>query len=106
VGETADLQRDDDDLVALVRDDLRSLIGVDAEPIDSLVTRWGGGLPQYAVGHVEKAARVRQAVAAVPGLAVCGATYDGVGIPACIGSARAAVDRFTAAAAVRGQSSV
>jgi len=37
-------------------------------------------------------------VAAVPGLAVCGATYDGVGIPACIASARAAV-----AQALRGQ---
>lgn len=91
IGETADLQRDDAELTALVLADLRALIGVEAAPIDSLVTRWGGGLPQYAVGHVEKVARIRAAVTAVPGLAVCGATYDGVGIPACIASARAAV---------------
>jgi oxygen-dependent protoporphyrinogen oxidase len=97
-GETADLQRDDAELTALVLADLRALIGVEAAPVDSLVTRWGGGLPQYAVGHVEKVARIRTAVAAVPGLAVCGATYDGVGIPACIASARAAV-----AQALRGQ---
>ena len=50
-------------------------------------------MPQYAVGHVEKVARIRDAVAAVPGLAVCGATYDGVGIPACIASARQAAGR-------------
>jgi oxygen-dependent protoporphyrinogen oxidase len=92
-GETADLQRDDSELTAVVLAELPALIGVDARPIDSLVTRWGGGLPQYAVGHVEKVARIRASVAAVPGLAVCGATYDGVGIPACIASARQAADR-------------
>ena len=53
--------------------------------------RWGGGLPQYAVGHLDRVARVRAAVAGVPGLAVCGAPYDGVGIPAVIGSAHRAV---------------
>ncbi len=52
--------------------------------------RWGGALPQYAVGHLDRVARIRAAVAAVPGLEVCGAAYDGVGIPAVIGSARRA----------------
>jgi len=103
VGETVDLQRDDAELTALVLADLRILIGVEAEPIDSLVTRWGGGLPQYAVGHVEKVARIRTAVAVVPGLAVCGATYDGVGIPACIASARLAADQVLASLAGQGQ---
>lgn len=92
-GETTDLQRDDSELTELVLTELPALIGVNARPIDSLVTRWGGGLPQYAVGHVEKVGRIRDAVAAVPGLAVCGATFDGVGIPACIASARRAADR-------------
>jgi oxygen-dependent protoporphyrinogen oxidase len=96
VGETADLQRDDAELIGMVRRELPALIGVDAEPVDALVTRWGGGLPQYAVGHLEKVARVRAAVAAVPGLAVCGATYDGVGIPACIASGRQAAERVVA----------
>jgi oxygen-dependent protoporphyrinogen oxidase len=77
-----------------VRQELLGLLGITAEPVDALVTRWGGGLPQYAVGHVEKIARIRAAVAAVPGLAVCGAAFDGVGIPACIASARAAVARL------------
>jgi len=105
VGENVDMRRDDDDLVALVRHELRTLIGVDAGPIDARVTRWGGGLPQYAVGHVEKVARIRAAVARVPGLAVCGAAYDGVGIPTCIAAARLAADQvlLSAAPASRGQ---
>jgi oxygen-dependent protoporphyrinogen oxidase len=102
-GEAQELQRDDEDLLALARRDLRSLLGLTAEPIDSVLTRWGGGLPQYAVGHVERVARIRAAVEAVPGLAVCGAAYDGVGIPACIGSAQRAADHVAAALSQRGQ---
>lgn len=102
-GETVDLQRDDSELIALVRHELRTLIRVDAEPVDTLVTRWGGGLPQYAVGHLDRIARIRTAVEAVPGLAVCGATYDGVGIPACVVSATSAADRVLAGMLQRGQ---
>ena len=103
MGETADVQRADDELVALVRYELRTLIDLDAVPVDSLVTRWGGGLPQYAVGHVEKVARIRSAIGAVPGLAACGATYDGVGIPACIASARSAASQVLAGATPKAQ---
>lgn len=88
------LRLDDADLTELVRRELGPLLGVTAAPVDSVVTRWGGGLPQYAVGHLDAVARIRAAVAEVPGLAVCGAAYDGVGIPACIASARAAVARI------------
>lgn len=89
--EESALQRDDDDLVDVVRRDLSTLLGRTVpEAIDADVHRWGGALPQYAPGHLDRVATIRSAVARVPGLAVCGATYDGVGIPACIASARAA----------------
>jgi protoporphyrinogen/coproporphyrinogen III oxidase len=91
------LQVPDEDLVAASLVDLAAATGLAARPVDSRVQRWGGGLPQYSVGHVERVARVREAVAAVPGLAVCGAAYDGVGIPAVIGSARRAAVRLTQA---------
>ena len=102
IGETLPLQLEDVELVALVRRELGAVLGLTAEPVDTRVTRWGGGLPQYAVGHLDRIARVRASVAAVPGLAVCGAAYDGVGIPACIGSARAAVDRVRSSVPVGG----
>lgn len=102
--ETAVLQRDDAELIALVRHELGALLGLRAEPVDAVLTRWGGGLPRYAVGHVERVARIRAAVADVAGLAVCGAAFDGIGVPACIASARLAADRVRAELAERGQS--
>lgn len=87
--ETA-LQATDEELVAWSLADLTAAVGPLAAPVDAHVQRWGGGLPQYAVGHLDRVARIRAAVAAVPGLAVCGAAYDGVGIPAVIGSAHRA----------------
>jgi oxygen-dependent protoporphyrinogen oxidase len=60
------------------------------------VQRWGGALPQYAVGHLDRVASVRRELAALTGLAVCGSAYDGVGIPACIASAELAVSKVVA----------
>jgi oxygen-dependent protoporphyrinogen oxidase len=93
IGEVALLQRDDQDLVSLAAAELAEATGISGPPVESRVTRWGGGLPQYNVGHLDRVARIRAAVAAQPGLAVAGAAYDGVGIPACIATARQAVGR-------------
>jgi oxygen-dependent protoporphyrinogen oxidase len=96
LGDEAVLQRDDLELAALAAADLAAATGVRGVPADTRVSRWGGGLPQYSVGHLDRVARIRAGVAALPGLAVCGAAYDGVGIPACIASARLAVDEVLA----------
>jgi oxygen-dependent protoporphyrinogen oxidase len=101
VGEEHLLRRDEDALLADVLADLAELSGVEAKPVAWTVTKWGGGLPQYGVGHVDRIARIRAQVARVPGLAVCGAAFDGVGIPACIASARAAVAQIAPSSAVR-----
>ncbi|GAA2246858.1 protoporphyrinogen oxidase HemY' [Streptomyces ruber] len=95
-GETAVLGHDDEHLVDVSRHDLREATGLDAAPVATRVTRWADGLPQYPVGHHARVARVREQVAKLPGLAVCGAAYDGVGVPATIASAYAAVDALTA----------
>ncbi|HEY0950210.1 protoporphyrinogen oxidase [Nocardioides sp.] len=84
------LQASDEELVAWSLEDLAAAVGLAATPVDTHVQRWGGGLPQYAVGHLDRVDRIRAAVAGVPGLAVCGAAYDGVGIPAVIASAHRA----------------
>jgi oxygen-dependent protoporphyrinogen oxidase len=93
-GETEILEREDTELVKVSRHDLREATGLDATPLQTRVTRWTDGLPQYPVGHHARVARIREHVGKLPGLAVCGAVYDGVGIPACIASAYAAVDRL------------
>lgn len=89
-GEERDLQRTDEELVAIVRQELELAVGPVPRVLDARVTRWGGGLPQYTVGHVERVARIRAAVARVPGRQVAGAAYDGVGVPAVVHSGRQA----------------
>lgn len=92
-GEEHVLQRADEELIATAMAELAATCGVTELPAASRVTRWGGGLPQYNVGHADRVAKIRSAVAGAPGLAVAGAAYDGLGIPACIASARAAANR-------------
>ena len=90
-GETWDLQRPDDELVAIAVAEVSEALGHQLpRVVDSHVQRWGGALPQYTVGHVDRVARIRTAIAPVPGLELAGAAYEGVGIPACIASGRAA----------------
>ncbi|MGH3648371.1 MAG: protoporphyrinogen/coproporphyrinogen oxidase, partial [Micromonosporaceae bacterium] len=89
-GEEATLQRDDAELIAAATQDIAALTGLTTTPVASRLTRWGGALPQYAVGHPDRVRRIRSTVAQVRGLAVCGAAYDGVGIPACIRSGQTA----------------
>ena len=89
-GETRDLQRSDAELVTAVLAELRAAVGPLPVVLGSRVVRWGGGLPQYAVGHLDRVRRVREALARQPGLAVAGAAYDGVGVPAVARSGRQA----------------
>jgi oxygen-dependent protoporphyrinogen oxidase len=91
IGEEGLLQRDDEDLAGVAAADLAAATGVRGAPADTRVTRWGGALPQYTVGHRDRVATIRASVASQPALAVCGAAYDGVGIPACIATAQEAV---------------
>ncbi len=88
--EEAVLQRDDDDLARLAVADAADVLGVRLAPRATSVVRWGGALPQPAVGHVDLVTAARDDVEALPGLAVCGAVFDGVGIPACVAAARRA----------------
>ena len=89
-GDAAALQRTDDELVQTVLSELAAATGPVGRVLGARVVRWGGGLPQYAVGHLDLVRRVRTAVAGHPGLAVAGAAYDGVGVPAVARSGRQA----------------
>lgn len=87
-GDSTGLRRSDDELAGVVAAEIAALAGARGRVIDQRVTRWGGALPQYTVGHPERVAALRAALP--PRVAVCGAAYDGVGIPAVIASARRA----------------
>ena len=90
------LQRDDSELVDLAVNDLHAAVGLRGPLVDAVVTRWGGALPQYAVGHTERIGRVQAAVAEVDALEVCGAAYEGLGVAACVAGAQQAAERLLA----------
>ncbi|MFC7482763.1 protoporphyrinogen oxidase [Luedemannella flava] len=90
-GDTGVLQATDGDLVQLVRSELTDLMNLKLpDPVDTLVARWGGALPQYAPGHLDRVAAARAALPA--GLALAGAAVDGVGIPVCVTSGETAAE--------------
>lgn len=93
-GSAGDLARSDVELAGLLAAELAEATGVLRRPLETSVVRWGGGLPQYAPGHLDRVAAVR---AALPrGIAVAGAAWDGVGVPACLRSGAAAAAEITA----------
>jgi len=80
----------DDAVVERAWGELGVLMGVRGEPLEERVTRWPRAFPQYRVHHLMRTAGIEAAVARIGGIAVAGAAYRGVGIPACIASGRAA----------------
>lgn len=84
----------DSQLVRHLHNELAPLLAITAAPVDWLVTRWDGALPQYRPGHLDRLDDAEAALAeAAPGLALAGAATRGVGIPACIRSGRLATAR-------------
>lgn len=89
---------DDDELVGRLRVELATVMGTLGEPAEVRVTRWPDAFPQYAPGHLGRIAAVERSLAdCAPGLALAGAALRGVGLPACIGSGRAAARAVVAA---------
>lgn len=79
------VQLTDEQLIGKVRSDLEGIMGITAEPLFSEVTRAIKAMPQYPVNHVEELAHLRKAIAVKkPGIFLCGAGYEGVGVPDCI----------------------
>jgi oxygen-dependent protoporphyrinogen oxidase len=85
---------DDEAIEDTVRSELRALLGIVAEPLLKRIARYLSSMPQYHVGHLERLARIEQHLKSLPGLALAGGAYRGVGIPDCIHSGE------TAAAAI------
>ncbi|MGH7265175.1 MAG: protoporphyrinogen oxidase, partial [Candidatus Rokuibacteriota bacterium] len=85
-GRGAVLDRDDSDLVRLVEADLAALVGAARPPVLGRVARHRGAMPQYDVGHLDRVAALERRVGSLPGLALAGAAYRGVGIADCVRS--------------------
>jgi oxygen-dependent protoporphyrinogen oxidase len=84
----------DDELVSWAIDDLQTIFGINAAPIEVHVERWIGAMPQYAPGHGGLVEQIRADLPAT--LALAGNYLDGIGVPACIASGAAAANRARA----------
>jgi oxygen-dependent protoporphyrinogen oxidase len=85
----------DGELVETVLAEFRDILGLNpfAKPLFSRVFRWHRGMPQYTLGHLERVALIENHSAQVPGLALAGGCYRGVGVPNCIESGERAVSK-------------
>jgi oxygen-dependent protoporphyrinogen oxidase len=90
-GDPSALDLDDADLIARLLDDLEQTMGLAAVPAEVRVTRWPQSFPQYEVRHLDLVAEIESSLASrARGLAVAGAAYRGLGVPACIEQGRRA----------------
>jgi protoporphyrinogen/coproporphyrinogen III oxidase len=77
------LELDDDELAERVDAEVRWMSAIRAPAVERLVVRWHDALPQYDVGHVQRADRIRALLEGLPpGLHLGGASLDGVGLTA------------------------
>ena len=87
--------RSDEELVKIARDSFVRLLGLkaDAKPLFSRVFRWVGGMPQYTMGHLDRVDEIEAHTAQIPGLALAGGAYRGVGVPNCLESGEKAASK-------------
>ncbi len=92
-GDDEVIKRSDEELLTMVRDELREVLGITAAPIVQRIFRWPKAMPQYTLGHLDRLAVIEQRLAQHPGLFVAGNAYRGIGIPDCIASGEQAADQ-------------
>jgi oxygen-dependent protoporphyrinogen oxidase len=86
--------RTDDQIIGIVRDELRQILGLQGEPLFARVYKWKAAMAQYAVGHLERLERIERLRQQLPGLALAGNGYRGIGVPDCVRSGRDAAKQL------------
>lgn len=87
------MDKSDQELFEIVLREMREILGVKGEPLFYRVYRWTLGMPQYTMGHLARVESIESRSAEVPGLALAGGSFRGVGIPNCIESGERAVSK-------------
>ena len=92
------LESNEREILQIVRDELRQILGraLDAEPRFARVYKWKSAMAQYSVGHLERVQRIESLRQNLPGLALAGNGYNGIGIPDCVRSGTEAASKILA----------
>jgi protoporphyrinogen/coproporphyrinogen III oxidase len=88
------LQSSEDEILRIVRDELKTIIALDAEPSFARVYKWKSAMAQYSVGHLERLQRIETQRQKLPGLALAGNGYNGIGVPDCVRSGTEAASKI------------
>ena len=86
------LASSDDEILRIVREELNQILHLTAEPLFARVFKWRGAMAQYGVGHLERLQRIAALRQKLPGLALAGNGYNGIGVPDCVRSGSEAVE--------------
>jgi len=81
------IDKDDETIITIAREELKAILGIDAEPHLTRVFRWIDNMPQYNLGHLELMETIDRETGKNKGLHVTGSAYRGIGIPDCIHNA-------------------
>jgi len=88
------LDSSEDQILQILRDELHQIIGLQAEPLFSRVYKWKSAMAQYSVGHLERLARIQALCQELPGLALAGNGFNGIGVPDCVRSGTEAATKI------------
>jgi hypothetical protein len=91
------LQSSEAEILQIVRDELRQMIALTAEPLFARVYKWKSAMAQYSVGHLERLQRIESIRQQLPGLALAGNGYSGIGVPDCVRSGAEAAGKILTA---------
>jgi len=92
------LQWPEEEILVLARRELQEILGLDAEPLLARVYRWSRAMAQYEVGHLARVAEIERLRAQLPGLYLAGNALQGIGVPDCIRSGKAAAEAIALSA--------
>ncbi len=93
---SGDTGESDDELAAEMREELRDILGVTAQPVFTRVTRWPKSMAQYTVGHAQRVEDIERRLERIPGLYVAGNAYHGIGVPDCARMGKQAAQQILA----------
>jgi protoporphyrinogen/coproporphyrinogen III oxidase len=90
------LEASEKEILEIVRGELRQIIALNAEPLFARVYKWKSAMAQYSVGHLERLQRIEALRQKLPGLALAGNGYNGIGVPDCVRSGAEAAGKVLA----------
>ena len=92
------LEASEEEILQIVRTELRQIVGIalNAEPLFARVYKWKSAMAQYSVGHLERLQRIESLRQKLPGLALAGNGYSGIGVPDCVRSGADAAGKILA----------